>query len=62
MDWSYVIYGGLVLLGLGGIASRWIPGLKTDNVIEESVEEIIKAKTGVNIDLSPDTPEPKDKK
>ena len=32
-------------------------GLKDDNVAEELVEDIILIKTGVSIDLSPDTPE-----
>jgi hypothetical protein len=32
-------------------------GIQDDNPIEETVEEIIKVETGLNIDLTPDTPE-----
>jgi len=41
-----------------GVASRFI-FKKSDNVIEEIAEEIIKKKTGHDVDLSPDTPENK---
>ena len=41
-----------------GIASRFI-FKKSDNVVEEIAEKVIKDKTGYDIDLSPDTPEPK---
>ena len=32
-------------------------GIQDDNPIEESVEEVIKVQTGLNVDLTPDTPE-----
>ena len=54
---TVIILGLLALLGLVGVGSRFIPGLKTDNQIEEIIEEVIEAKTGYDIDLSPDTPE-----
>ena len=50
---------GAIVIGIaiiGGIASRFI-FKKTDNVVEEIAEHIIKDKTGHDIDLSPDTPE-----
>lgn len=51
---------GVVIIGIAtllGIASRWI-FKKTDNVVEEVAEQIIKKQTGYTIDLSPDTPDP----
>ena len=44
-----------------GVASRFI-FKKTDNIVEEVAEKIIKNKTGHDVDLSPDTPDPNDKK
>jgi len=41
-----------------GVVSRFL-FKKTDNIVEETAEKIIKAKTGIDIDLSPDTPEEK---
>lgn len=41
-------------------ACSWINshiGLKDDNVAEESLEAIIKEQTGLDIDLSPESPE-----
>ena len=32
-------------------------GLKDDNIIEEGVESAIKSKTGVDVDLTPGSPE-----
>jgi hypothetical protein len=32
-------------------------GVKPDNVVEELVEEVIEAKTGLDIDLTPETEE-----
>lgn len=58
MDIGLIIYGSIMALGLLGICSRWIPGMKTDNIIEEAAETIIKVKTGITVDLSPDTPDP----
>lgn len=49
------------IAGAMGILSRFIPSFETDNAIEEVAEKIIKEKTNLDIDLSPDTPDP-DKK
>lgn len=51
---------GAIIIGVAtlvGIASRWI-FKKTDNVVEEVTEQIIRKQTGYTIDLSPDTPDP----
>jgi len=40
-----------------GIGSRFVLK-KSDNIIEEIAEDIIDARTGVEVDLSPDTPDP----
>jgi len=46
----------VTLAVIGGIASRFI-FKKSDNVVEEIAEDIIKRQTGKDVDLSPDTPE-----
>lgn len=58
MDPNVIIFVLIGLLGIAGACSRFIPGWKSDNVVEEIVEEVIEYKTGQNVDLSPDTPEP----
>lgn len=48
------IVAGSVIVG---IASTIIFKLKKDNPVEEIAEEVIKEKTGMSIDLSPNSPE-----
>ena len=47
-----------VSLTVGLVSRHFIK--KDDNPIEELAEEIIKQETGIDIDLSPDSPEEKD--
>jgi len=51
-----------VVLGVstffGSIFYKRNPKIPQDNPIEEAVEDVIEAGTGVAIDLSPDTPDP----
>jgi len=47
-----IILGVAVIIGIG--SRRY---LDTDNIVEETMEDIIKDKIGYDIDLSPDTPE-----
>ena len=54
--WGALIIGVSLIVGIG---SRFI-FKKTDNIVEETAEKIIKEKTGFDIDLSPDTPEKKE--
>lgn len=44
--------------GCGGCAyiNHWC-GLKDDNIVEESLEDVIEHETGISIDLTPSTPE-----
>lgn len=51
-----VVAGAIVV----GVASRFI-FKKSDNIVEEVAEKVIKEKTGYDIDLSPDTPEKRGK-
>lgn len=55
-DLSLVIIGAIVgTCVLVGVVSRYF--LPDDNILEECAEEVIKEYTGVDIDLSPSTPE-----
>lgn len=57
-DAGFVIFIIIVAVcAIGGIISDRYLG--DDNQIEEAAEAIIKEETGVNIDLSPSTPEKK---
>lgn len=50
----------IALAGIGYLSQKW---LGDDNIIEEHVEEVIQDITGLDIDLSPNSPEePKEKK
>jgi len=40
-----------------GYGVRYIPGVKDDNPVEEKCEDIIKKETGIDIDLTPRSPE-----
>lgn len=55
---TMAILGILVCLVIIGSVSAVF--LAHDNPIEEACEEIIKEKTGVDIDITPDSPEKKD--
>ena len=46
---------GALTMGCSQINSYF--GVKDDSIIEETVESLIEAKTGLDIDLTPGTPE-----
>lgn len=55
----------LLIAGLAaalGYSVHYIPGMKDDNPVEEKCEEVIKKETGLDIDLTPKTPEDKESK
>ncbi len=45
----------LILTSCGSINKQL--GLQDDNLIEESVEAVIKVQTGLDLDLTPESPE-----
>lgn len=47
----------VILVIIVGISSAYFLG--DDNPVEEIAEEVIQEETGVNIDLTPNSPEPK---
>lgn len=53
--------GALIIAGLGSFIAVKKYKMKPDNVIEEIIEEQIEDETGLEVDLSPDTPDPDDK-
>ena len=54
---SIILIGVLIVaLSVGYLSSRW---LGDDNEIEELAEDIIKMKTGMDIDITPNSPEPR---
>lgn len=55
-DVSIILFVAIVsICVIGGIISRTFYG--PDNAIEEFAEDIIERETGINLDLSPSTPE-----
>lgn len=54
---SLIFVGIIVAALVVGIASYTIGGMKEDNAIEEISEDVIKQRTGIDVDLSPNTPE-----
>jgi len=52
---------GTVLVGLsavlGGLFYKKVKWVKQDNPVEEVIEIWIEKRTGIDVDLSPDTPE-----
>ncbi len=56
--WKIAVVVGALVVGIG---SRFVwKKLKNDNPIEEIAEEVIKKQTGLDIDLTPCSPEKKD--
>ena len=48
----------ILIIGLGlFLVGRYILKLKDDNIIEEKVEQVIKDELGVEVDLTPLSPE-----
>jgi hypothetical protein len=52
-----IILGVLAALALASVAATKVLKLEDDNVAEEFVEEIIEGQTGLDLDLSPSSPE-----
>ena len=44
-------------LGTGVILKNYYPNYQDDNPVEELVEEVIESQTGINIDITPLSPE-----
>ena len=57
---SFIVAGiiGISMAITAGVKHFW-PKYPHDNVVEETAENIIKAKTGIDIDLTPESPEKK---
>lgn len=55
--WGFLIVFGLIL-GIMLVKQYW-PSYKDENILEEKIEDIIKDKTGIDVDLTPNSPEQK---
>lgn len=51
-----ILFSSMIVLSACSEANRKL-GVQDDNLVEEIVEEAIKGKTGLDIDLTPATPE-----
>jgi hypothetical protein len=52
---AFIIAG--VLMGSIVIVKHYYPSYKDDNVVEEKIEKVVELKTGLDMDLTPTTPE-----
>jgi uncharacterized membrane protein YukC len=59
IDWFKIIKYAAIPLALliAGLVYKYYPSAKQDNAIEEFVEDFLHGKTGVNVDLSPESKE-----
>ncbi len=56
-DGGLIVVGVVLVIALGfNLIAKWMD-LKEDGVVEELIEEAIEAGTGVDIDLTPFSPE-----
>ncbi len=56
---SIILKLSLLTIAVGGVfIGRKCFHVKDDSFVEEVVEEVVKYRTGVDIDLSPESPEP----
>lgn len=61
MNWFFVLKYALIpaaLLASSIIYKKW-PKVKPDNYVEELIEQVIDDQTGIDIDLTPGSPEKK---
>ena len=58
---SYIITSIAIILAMGSlfVVKKYYPAYKDDNVIEEFVEDVIKDKASIDVDLTPFSPEDK---
>ncbi len=54
--WFLMIPALIIVLG---VIKKFIPNYKDDNPVEEAVEKVIEEKTGIDVDLTPSSPEQK---
>ena len=54
--WAKLALVGVSFLCAGAVKYFW-PNYKDDNAVEQVVEQVIKAETGMAVDLTPDSPE-----
>ena len=59
MDAKYIKAAIVGVSAIVGLSSVYIFKMKPDNVIEEKCEDVIEKQTGLNIDLTPGSPENK---
>jgi hypothetical protein len=52
-----IIITVVLVAGVVAVGSKYFFGMKDDNLIEEMSESVIKEATGVDVDLSPSSPE-----
>lgn len=45
------------IMALSFLFYKFFPKMKQDSILEETIEEVIEYQTGLDIDLSPETPE-----
>ena len=57
--YDYALWGILIvfLIAIVSVIKRCWSGYEADNPVEEAVEEVIKEKTGIDIDLTPGSSE-----
>ena len=58
MELTIIVLIIMITVGIVGVGSRFVLKKGPDNKIEEAAEKIIKKHLDIDIDLSPDTPDP----
>jgi len=48
-----------LLIATVAILKHYFPIYQDDNIVEEKIEEVIEKKTGLNVDITPQSPEVK---
>lgn len=54
--WAKIMVVGGAILGGAGVKYLW-PNYKDDNSVEELIEDAILAETGIEVDITPFSPE-----
>ncbi len=62
MEWAFLAKLGLIPAAMGAVlvVKYYWPNYKDDNVVEETIEQVIESQTGIDVDITPLSKEKKD--
>lgn len=55
MDWMLLAKWGVIPVAMGAVflVKLYWPNYQDDNIVEETIEQVIESQTGIDVDLTP---------